>query len=165
MVYRRSPEMINVFERWRDLYRDFLSDRPDLVTNDQPFFRAAAYLGNAKIATLGREYNCKFRGQGYLNGPVKLLHGHVKFQMKRDYMDRVAGLMNRSLKPRVYVVGVFMSNKLLDTSGLCASRIRLAAFRSRFRSGSCGHAASKSYSSANSHPLALADLRLSGRDQ
>ena len=103
MVFRRSPEIISVFERWRDLYRDFLSERPGLPTNDQPFFRAAAYFGNAKIATLGREYNCKFRGQGYLNGPVKLLHGHVKFQMKRDYMDRVAGLMNRSLKPRVYV--------------------------------------------------------------
>jgi hypothetical protein len=103
MVFRRSPEIISVFERWRDLYRGFLSERPGLPTNDQPFFRAAVYFGDAKIATLGREYNCKFRGQGYLNGPVKLLHGHVKFQMKRDYMDRVAGLMNRSLKPRVYV--------------------------------------------------------------
>ena len=103
MVFRRSPEIISVFERWRDLYRCFLSERPGLPTNDQPFFRAAASCGDAKIATLGREYNCKFRGQGYLNGPVKLLHGHVKFQMKHDYMDRVAGLMNRSLKPRVYV--------------------------------------------------------------
>jgi hypothetical protein len=103
MAYRRSPATHVLFKEWGDLYRAFLDQHPGKPTNDQPFFRVAAYFGDAKIATLTREYNCKFRGQGYLNGPVKLLHGHVKFQMKRDYMDRVAGLMNRSLKPRVYV--------------------------------------------------------------
>jgi hypothetical protein len=103
MVYRRSPETSALFARWGELYGAFLMANPGVPINDQPFFREAAYFGEARIATLGREYNCKFRGQGYLNGPVKLLHGHVKFQMYRPYMERVAKLMNASLKPRVYV--------------------------------------------------------------
>lgn len=103
MAFRRSPEMSAVFQHWSDLYSRFLSEHPGFAINDQPFFRVAAYFGDAKIATLGREYNCKFRGQGYLHGPVKLLHGHVKFQMNKVYMQRVAKSMNTSLKPRVYV--------------------------------------------------------------
>ena len=94
-----------MFENWSELYKEFLDINPGKATNDQPFFRAAAYYGDARVATLGREYNCKFRGQGYLNGPVKLLHGHVKFKMKADYMRKVAGVMNASEKPRVYIGG------------------------------------------------------------
>ena len=103
MVYRRSSATSALFEEWSKLYRAFLAAHPEKATNDQPFFRAAAYFSDAKIATLGREYNCKFRGQGYLNGPVKFLHGHVKFQMSDTYMQKVAGLINKSLKPRVYI--------------------------------------------------------------
>lgn len=103
MVFRRSSEMRGLFAKWGELYQSFLVSNPEREVNDQPFFRVAAYYGHAKIATLGREYNCKFRGQGYLNGPVKFLHGHVKFQMPRAYMENVARLMNKSLKPRVYV--------------------------------------------------------------
>src|ERR1044071_1544147 len=104
IAYRRSPATVSLFSKWRELYREFLSSHPgENALGDQPFLRVAAYFGEARIATLSREYNCKFRGQGCLSGPVKLLHGHVKFQMKRSYMDRIAGLMNRSLKSRVYV--------------------------------------------------------------
>ncbi len=103
IAYRRSPKTLALFKAWGELYQRFLYEHPSKPINDQPFFRAAAYFSDARIATLGREYNCKFRGQGYLNGPVKLLHGHVKFQMSPLYMQRVARLFNRSLKPRVYV--------------------------------------------------------------
>ncbi len=112
LVYRRSPAMDRVFENWSELYREFLDINPGRATNDQPFFRAAAYCGDARIATLGREYNCKFRGQGYLNGPVKLLHGHVKFKMKAEYMRKVAGVMNGSEKPRVYIGGKVYEQKI-----------------------------------------------------
>jgi len=112
LVYRRSPAMDWVFENWSQLHKKFLDDNPGKATNDQPFFRAAAYYGDARIATLGREYNCKFRGQGYLNGPVKLLHGHVKFKMKPDYMRRVASVMNASDKPRVYIGGKVFDQKI-----------------------------------------------------
>jgi len=112
LVYRRSPAIDRVFENWSELYKEFLDINPGKATNDQPFFRAAAYYGAARIATLGREYNCKFRGQGYLNGPVRLLHGHVKFKMRADYMRKVAGVMNASEKPRVYIGGKVYEQKI-----------------------------------------------------
>src|SRR5215469_15445289 len=67
LVYRQSAAMDQVLKDWSGLYKKYLEETPDRPTNDQPFFRAAAYYGDARIATLGREYNCKFRGQGYLN--------------------------------------------------------------------------------------------------
>lgn len=112
LAYRRSVAMTQLMENWSDLYKKFLEANPGKATNDQPFFRAAAYYSEARAATLGREYNCKFRGQGYLNGPVKLLHGHVKFKMKPEYMSRVAGVMNASKKPRVYIGGKVFDQKI-----------------------------------------------------
>jgi hypothetical protein len=112
LVYRRSSAMDRVFETWSALYKQFLDENPGKATNDQPFFRAAAYCGDARITTLGREYNCKFRGQGYLNGPVKLLHGQVKFKMKAEYMRRVVSVMNGSEKPRVYIGGKVYEQKI-----------------------------------------------------
>ena len=112
LAYRRCAAMNQLLENWSDLYKTFLSQNPGKATNDQPFFRAAAYYSEARAATLGREYNCKFRGQGYLNGPVKLLHGHVKFKMKPEYMRRVAGVMNESKKPRVYIGGKVFDQKI-----------------------------------------------------
>jgi hypothetical protein len=82
-----------------------LKKQPGVSINDQPFFRVAAYHGDARIATLGREYNCKFRGQGYLNGPLKVLHGHVKFKMNFRHIEKVLGIMNSSMRPRVYIAG------------------------------------------------------------
>jgi hypothetical protein len=103
LVYKRSAEMHRTLQQWSEFYREYLEKNPGRPINDQPFFRAAAYYGEARMATLSREYNCKFRGQGYLNGPVKFLHGHVKFKMEPSYMRRVMGVMNGSLLPRVYV--------------------------------------------------------------
>jgi hypothetical protein len=112
LAYKRSSSMERTFQQWSELYREYLEKNPAQPINDQPFFRAAAYYGEARVATLGREYNCKFRGQGYLNGPVKLLHGHVKFKMSPDYMKKVAAVMNASLRPRVYVGGNVYQQKV-----------------------------------------------------
>jgi hypothetical protein len=71
-------------------YEQFLRDRPGEAINDQPFFRVAAYHSEARFTTLPREYNCKFRGQGYLNGPVKILHGHVGFKLDLEFVDKAA---------------------------------------------------------------------------
>jgi hypothetical protein len=105
MALRRSSQTELLLREWSRLYREFLQQKSGCPINDQPFFRAAAYKSSARIATLGREYNCKFRGQGYVNGPVKVLHGHVKFKMKPAHMQRVLGIMNSSLRPRVYIAG------------------------------------------------------------
>lgn len=112
LAYKRSPAMDQTLQEWSELYREYLQKHPGQPINDQPFFRAAAYFGEARVATLGREYNCKFRGQGYLNGPVKLLHGHVKFKMNPAYMRRVASIMNASHRPRVYVGGNVYEQKV-----------------------------------------------------
>jgi hypothetical protein len=112
LAYRRSTSMDQLLVTWSELYKKFLEENPGKATNDQPFFRAAAYYSEARAATLGREYNCKFRGQGYLNGPAKLLHGHVKFKMKPEYMRRVAAVMNASVKPRVYIGGKVFDQKI-----------------------------------------------------
>lgn len=105
-LYRKSETMAQLFRSWEALHREYREQHPDgRLDNDQPFFRPAAYYSDARIATLGREYNCKFRGQGYLNGQVKLLHGHVKFEMKPEHLDKADKVLNAGSRPRVYIAG------------------------------------------------------------
>jgi hypothetical protein len=114
LVYRKSPAMQKLLEQWSELYRTYRDQNPTLPINDQPFFREAAYHGEARIATLTRQYNCKFRGQGYLNGPVKLLHGHVNFKLPDvPYAQRVLKIMNGSLGPRVYIANQVYDQKIV----------------------------------------------------
>lgn len=105
LAFKRSSSMDRTLREWSVLYQKFLAENPGRPINDQPFFRAAAYYGDSRIATLGREYNCKFRGQGYLNGPLKVLHGHVKFKMHMSHIHRVLRVVNASHRPRVYIAG------------------------------------------------------------
>lgn len=113
LAYKRSPRMDGVLREWSALYKSFLDNHPGQKINDQPFFRAAAYSGEARIATLTREYNCKFRGQGYLNGPVKILHGHVDRELDPAFVRKALDVMNASTKPRVYVAGRVYEQKLV----------------------------------------------------
>jgi hypothetical protein len=112
LAFRRSPAMQHLLSEWSNLYRQYLQGKPGDIVNDQPFFRAAAYSGEARIATLSREYNCKFRGQGYLNGKVKVLHGHVNFQMKPSHVGQAEKVLNRSVHPRVYIAGQVFEQKV-----------------------------------------------------
>lgn len=105
LAFRRSESMNTVLLQWHELYHNYLQSSPNEPINDQPFFRVAAYCSNARIATLTREYNCKFRGQGYLNGKVKILHGHVNFQLTQSHIAKAAHVLNATDRPRVYVAG------------------------------------------------------------
>lgn len=105
MVFRRSTAQARLFGQWLELYEQFRSDKPTLKIGDQPFFRVAMYFGAVRVATLTREYNCKFRGQGYLNGMVKVLHGHHKLKLEREYVEKVSAVLNASMRPRVYIGG------------------------------------------------------------
>lgn len=105
MMLKRSERTQRVLERWSSLYGDYLQDHPGQPINDQPFFRAAAYDGDLRIATLTREYNCKFRGQGYLKGLVKIMHGHVDLELDPAFVEKARSVLNSSSKPRVYVAG------------------------------------------------------------
>jgi hypothetical protein len=112
LLFKRSPQMDEVLKKWEALYADYLRQKPDQPINDQPFFRAAIYESDVRIATLPREYNCKFRGQGYLNGPVKLLHGHIEYQFDARQLSQAIAALNASERPRVYIAGRVYDQKL-----------------------------------------------------
>jgi hypothetical protein len=113
LMLKRSEKVDRLLMEWGDLYRAFLEAKPGEKTNDQPFFRVAAYYSDVRIATLTREYNCKFRGQGYLNGKVKVLHGHINFEMQPSRLGAAETVLNRSVKPRVYIAGKVYEQKLV----------------------------------------------------
>lgn len=113
LAYKRSPRMDSVLKDWSELYRSFIESHPGQEINDQPFLRAAVYSNQARIATLTREYNCKFRGQGYLNGRVKILHGHVDLQLEEAFVRKALEVLNASSKPRVYIAGTVYEQKLV----------------------------------------------------
>jgi hypothetical protein len=113
LMLKRSDRLHQTLEEWGSLYRKFLEANPGQPINDQPFFRVAAYCGDIRIATLPREYNCKFRGQGYLNGRVKILHGHVDFRVDPAFVGKAARVLNLSERPRVYVAGKVYEQKLV----------------------------------------------------
>jgi len=118
-VYKRSAAMDRMLVKWGELYKRFIDENPNVAINDQPFFRVAAYESDARIATLAREYNCKFRGQGYLAGPVKILHGHVDLKFDVKQIGTAIAVLNASTRPRVYIAGQVYEQKLV---GRLASR-------------------------------------------
>ena len=61
LMLKRSDRLNRMLDEWGALYRQYLEEKPGQPINDQPFFRVAAYFGDVRIATLTREYNCKFR--------------------------------------------------------------------------------------------------------
>jgi hypothetical protein len=105
LMLKRSEKVDQLLAEWGDLYRAFLEAKPGQQINDQPFFRVAVYNSDVRIATLTREYNCKFRGQGYLNGKVKVLHGHINFEMQPGQIRAAEAVLNKSVRPRVYIAG------------------------------------------------------------
>lgn len=105
LLIKRSEKTDRLLAHWSDLYQKFLEENPNKQINDQPFFRVAAYYSDVRIATLTREYNCKFRGQGYLNGPVKILHGHDEYRLDAGHVGKAIGVLNASHRPRVYIAG------------------------------------------------------------
>lgn len=113
LMLKRSVKMDGVLDDWSNLYKAYLDEGVGRKINDQPFFRVALYRGEARAATLTREYNCKFRGQGYLNGPVKIIHGHVNFIADISFLERAAEVLNRSTRPRVYIAGEVFEQKLV----------------------------------------------------
>jgi hypothetical protein len=119
LLYRSSAPVDRMLVKWAELYQQFIEENPKVAINDRPFFRAAAYETDVRIATLTREYNCKFRGRGYLNGPVKILHGHVDLKFDLKQMGKAIDVMNASNRPRVYVAGEVYEQKLV---GRLASR-------------------------------------------
>jgi hypothetical protein len=118
-LYKSSASVDRLLVKWNELYQRFMEENPKVAINDQPFFRVAAYESDVRIATLTREYNCKFRGQGYLNGSVKILHGHVDLKFDLKQISKAIAVLNASKGPRVYIAGQVYEQKLV---GRLASR-------------------------------------------
>jgi hypothetical protein len=112
LLFNRSPRIDRLLAQWDELYQQFLKQKPGVAINDQPFFRAAVYHSDIRIATLTREYNCKFRGQGYLTGPVKILHGNVDMKFDLPQIEQALSALNASDRPRVYIAGKVFVQKL-----------------------------------------------------
>lgn len=112
LLLKRSEKLDRVLQEWDFLYRAYLAEKPGQVIGDQPFFRVAVYYSDLRIATLTREYNCKFRGQGYLNGTVKVFHGHVDLKLEAAHIKKAVQALNRSKRPRVYIAGNVFEQQL-----------------------------------------------------
>ncbi len=112
LVFKQSDAIQSFFAECTALYAAFHQAKPNLQIGDQPFFREALYESALRVATLTREYNCKFRGQGYLNGAVKILHGHHEFTLDEKYIQQVILTLNASKKPRVYIAGRVYEQKI-----------------------------------------------------
>lgn len=113
LMLKRSETVDRLLSQWGDLYRAYLEEKPGEKINDQPFFRVAVYYSDVRVATLTREYNCKFRGQGYLNGKVKVLHGHVNFELQPSRVQAAVRVLNMGARPRVYIAGRVYEQKLV----------------------------------------------------
>jgi hypothetical protein len=88
ILFRRSPAVEAVLSSWADLFsrhRERLdretmrwlhpADRRWHALNDQGAFREALYRSRLRVATLPPEYNCRFSVPGFVDGPVRILHG------------------------------------------------------------------------------------------
>jgi hypothetical protein len=88
ILFRRSSDVHAVLSSWGDLFARSLERLADgeirwlqpahkrwHTLNDQGAFRAALYRSSIRIATLPPEYNCRFSAPGFVDGPVRILHG------------------------------------------------------------------------------------------
>lgn len=87
MLYRRSPAVQAALRDWAERFARFQEQRdrgevrwlrPEgkrILSHDQGALREALYWSRLRIATLPPEYNCRFTQPGFVDGPVKILHG------------------------------------------------------------------------------------------
>jgi hypothetical protein len=111
ILFRRSPSVHDLFSRWADYYaRDLERLRRGEIDwrrahervfyhgnlPDQPTLREALYGSDLRIATLPPEYNCRFSLPGFVDGPVKILHG------RGTNLAEVAAAINAVTTRRAY---------------------------------------------------------------
>jgi hypothetical protein len=110
ILYRRSDGVRTAFRDWADRFASFHEQRdrgeirwlrPEgkrIHMHDQGALRAALYKSGLRIATLPPEYNCRFTEPGFVDGPVKILHG------RGVDLAGVAAALNASTARRSYEV-------------------------------------------------------------
>jgi len=109
ILFRRSPEVQGALSSWAELFsRDLERRRRDQIRwvrpadrrwhtlNDQGAFRGALYCSRVRVATLPPEYNCRFSAPGFVDGPVRILHG------RGLHLPSVAAAINAVVARRGY---------------------------------------------------------------
>lgn len=74
IVFKNNQKVDDFFECW---WSKWNSESTSEHTHDQPTFRQCLYNSDLRIATLRKEYNCRFHTLGKVNYPVKVFHGHL----------------------------------------------------------------------------------------
>jgi len=100
VLFRQSEKMTAFLNKWLARYNSETWTVKNRHLN-QPSFRHTLYFSDLRLATLTPEYNCRFYDSGYLQGTVKILHGHAEL---RRFQQVEAVLANREGQ-RVYVAG------------------------------------------------------------
>ena len=88
ILFGGSPAIRAFFASWAETFTRYLerrasgevrwlrpADKRVHVLNDQGTFREALYRSRLRVATLPPEYNCRFSAPGFVDGPVRILHG------------------------------------------------------------------------------------------
>ncbi len=100
ILFRRSTAMTDMCRRWVQLIEineGVARDRGGKHLRDQTALREAVYESDLRIATLPREYNCRYHFVGALFSDIKILHG------RWDDMSKVRSQLNLSSEPRVFM--------------------------------------------------------------
>jgi hypothetical protein len=69
-----SKNVVNLLSSWKEKYGSMCKEENE---RDQISFREVLYNSNVRMTVLTPEYNCRFGFPLYLDGPVKIIHGHL----------------------------------------------------------------------------------------
>lgn len=117
IALKQSRGVKKLLKNWLREY-DRLSSR-DPPSKDQPSFRRASYHeSNLRIATLAPEYNLRFNMAGFINQPVRILHGWPQSgtyeSVAQAVNDPIQGANHRS---------VFAAHTLFNQDGTPIARL------------------------------------------
>lgn len=95
-AYRKTPDMLLLFEKWLELYQVFVEETGR--DEDQPTFRQAIYESAIKLYVLPPEYNLRTVMPGFSGrGNIKIVHG------RGIPMDQLTSWVNDSQNIRVFL--------------------------------------------------------------
>lgn len=103
ILYKKTPNVLDLFRKWKLLYErdlenaDKLVDRKHVGLQDQPSFREALYFSDIRFSPLPPEYNCLINNPSGIVGKVKIFHG------RHPNYPKLANTFNQKIGQRVYV--------------------------------------------------------------
>lgn len=93
IAFRDTGAVQELFHEWRQFAAEH---RANGFETDQMAFRKALYGSDCNFVTLRQEYNCLIYFGQYLNGPVKIVHGHGD-------LEEIAEILNEETRSRTFI--------------------------------------------------------------